>query len=86
MRSPSRALVSAAGFRGGHRHPAGVGVLHNHGGRLLGWMFAACSITELSNRGQGRFQVQKIVGAQFLALQLDGTTPACFAWLYQQAI
>ena len=34
------------------------------------------AVTEFTHRGQSRLQIQQVVGAQLLALQLDSTTPA----------
>ena len=55
------------------RHTAGVGVLDDHGGRLQGRRGTIGSVAELPHRGESRLEIQQVVGAQLLALQLDST-------------
>ena len=60
----------------GDRHTAGIGVLHHNSCRPLSGMAPTLAIAELPHGGQGCFEIEKIVGAQFLPLQLNGASPS----------
>ena len=53
-------------------------MLNDHGRRLQRRSGTVGSVAELPHRGESRLEIQQVVGAQLLALQLNRTTPTLF--------
>ena len=63
--------LERVGAAGSCRHTTGVGVLHDHRRWLKGIAASGlAAVTELAHRGEGGFEVEDVVVAELLALEL----------------
>ena len=71
--------IESSGERGsftiGDRNTAGIGVFHHNGRRPQSRVGSTLAVAKLPHRRERCFEIEEIVGAQVLSLQLNGASP-----------